>query len=112
MAATPSWRAGWPYHISLIPIGCRAAPEGSDFEIDDLRLQLSAGQGQAPHRHRQAEPPRPRAAGIEIEHPVLGLDPGLVGMPGNDRAKAGRAGIAVQRIEIVQDVETAILDLN
>src|SRR6202042_1456911 len=80
--------------------------------MDDLRLELSARQGQAPDRHRQIESSGPGAAGIEIENSVSGLDLGLVGMPGNDRAKAGRRGIKVQRVEVMQDVEQAILDLD
>src|SRR5207248_195828 len=74
----------------------------SEIEIYDLGLQLCARHGQASHRNRQIESPWPRAAGVEIEDAVLGLDFGLVRMSGNDRAKSGRVGIEIQRVQVVQ----------
>src|SRR5438270_13655527 len=52
----------------------------------------------------QTEPARARAAGIEIQYAVFCCLRGFVGMAADDRSKAASAGIEIERIHVVQDI--------
>ena len=64
------------------------------------------------HSDGKLEPARPSATGINVQHPVALLNRRFMGMSGNDCLDAGRHGIDVDSIEIVDHVNANLFDLQ
>src|SRR5262245_2150362 len=107
MLCSPEWRA-----IYRAYGGSAAGGSSSNGQRDDLAVQLAVLDRKPSHRNRQIEPPRAGAAGVEIEHAVLGLHFRPMRVAGDYGTETGRRRIEIEVLENVQHVETnaAVLD--
>src|ERR1043166_866950 len=102
MRVSPEWRA-----IGLRAYA-RSATRGSSSngQGNDLAAHFPLCEREPSHRDGKNEPARAGAAGVEIEHAVLGRHLRAMRVAGDHRMKTGGGRVEIEVLENVQDIET------